>query len=246
MRDFDYFRRQPGEFRPKSPAAALRGIGSEQLPPQAFIYAGTSIKPLDEEPYDLDAIERVLAREDLDMSTSLLLVRIFEKMVKRDDAEIALLAAEGINQIENRYNHGIEKLKAEMDSSQDPEKQSAVSTKLAHSYYEFAHLYPETSSIRSFYLKESFRCLPPPAESSMDDLSIRIKVLIDLKLYDQAGQILKDHGDPEDIRSLLLEAEIGYHQRDFTRVFQICTWCLQREEQLTADEKNAISYWLGY
>ena len=45
---------------PRTPAGALKAVGAGLLPAEDFIYASTSAKPLDEEPFDLDAIERKL------------------------------------------------------------------------------------------------------------------------------------------------------------------------------------------
>ena len=111
MEGFTYFKTVRESFIPKTPDAALKAMEAGLQPGEAFIYRGTSIKPLDDEPLDLDEIARVVEREDLDIQTNLLLMRIFEKLVKSQDAELALFAAESINAIENRYNSSIETLK---------------------------------------------------------------------------------------------------------------------------------------
>ena len=116
---FDYLRERNIKFKPKTPRAAINAFAARILPIHAFVNMGTSVKPLDEEPYDLDNIERVLARENLDLQTNLLLMRLFERMVRNEDTEIALFAAESMNLIENRYNKNIEALKAKIKAGDE-------------------------------------------------------------------------------------------------------------------------------
>ena len=133
-------------------------------------------------------------------------------------------------------------MKSERDTGNVPDK--TIRGKLARCYHEFARLYPENSSIRVFYLKEAYDCLPPP--DAAKDLSDRIKILLDLRMFDQASHFLKKYGEPEDINCLLLEAEIEFFRRNYTRVFQICAWCLQREDMLTSAQLDVVNYWLGH
>lgn len=76
-----------------------------------FIFKSGSTKPLNEEPFDIEAIERLLSRKDLDLEANMILIDIFEKLIFSADQEIALFAAESINIIETRYNSRIEQLK---------------------------------------------------------------------------------------------------------------------------------------
>ena len=249
MGKFDYFRRFRKEFIPRTPAAALRGVGNEILPVEAFIYLGTSIKPLDEEPYDMDDIERMLGREDLDASTNLLLVGILNRLVKSKDSEIALLAAEGINDIENRYNKKIEELKKKSGEEEDVERKLELLQQLSQSYYDFSQLYPEKSSMRNFYLKEGFSFLRTHVRKkkvNREILNLLVRIFLDLGLSKQATLALLRYGQQGDTVSLLLEAEVEFRNRNFVRVFQICTWLLQRDDQLSENERQLVSYWLGH
>ena len=99
MLDFNYFRGGTDEYRPRTANAALRAAAAHLLPIEACVYLGTSIKPLDEKPIDLDAIDHVLSRQQLDLDTNLLLIRILSKLLRNPDAEVALFAAESIKRI---------------------------------------------------------------------------------------------------------------------------------------------------
>lgn len=96
MTPFDYFRRTDRHFIPKTSNAALKAVDAQVLPPESYIYAATSVRPLDEEPYDIEEVERVLGRENLDIESNLLLFGILQQLLKRPEQEIALFAAEGI------------------------------------------------------------------------------------------------------------------------------------------------------
>ncbi len=111
MAGFDFFRSRLSGYVPRTPAGALKAIGAGLIPVEHFVYASTSVKPLDEEPYDLDSIERMLARRDLGIETSAQLKSILEKLIGTDDQETALFGAEGINALEGRYVNRIEALK---------------------------------------------------------------------------------------------------------------------------------------
>jgi hypothetical protein len=242
---FDYFRNNLRGFRPKTPATALRAFETQILPIEAFLNQGTSAKPLDEEPFDLDEIERVLAREDLDLQTNLLLKGIFERMVKSEDAETALFAAESINLLENRYNKRIEALKKQLFGHQEDEK---TLSDLANAYYEFAQLYEEVGTIKSFYLKESFSYLKIISKQQNLDrknIELIVKVLVQLALYEQALSVLKRYGEESVPLFLLLEAEIEFNRRNFDRVFALCRRLLQHRDQLTEDQSLVIQYWLN-
>ncbi len=91
MEGYDYFRKSVQRFRPRTPATAFKALEAQILPGEAFTHLGTSIRSIAEEPVDLEEIERVLAREDLDIDTNLLLVRVLERLVRNRDPETALL-----------------------------------------------------------------------------------------------------------------------------------------------------------
>ena len=249
MGKFDYFRRHREEYIPRTPTSALRGVENEILPIEAFIYLGTSIKPLNEEPYVMDDIERMVSRENLDASTNRLLVDILNRLLKDRDSETALLAAEGINDIEKRYNKKIEDLKKNIGKESNPGKKLGLLQQLSQNYYDFSQLYPEKSSMRNFYLKEGYTHLRAHVKNkkvNREVLRLLVGIFLDLNLLKQATRVLQRHGRKDDTMSLLLEAEVEFQKRNFTQVFQICTWLIQRKDQLSEDERQLVSYWLGH
>ncbi len=243
---FDYLRQTRARYKPKTPNAALKAFAARILPIHAFINMGTSVKPLDEEPYDLDDIERVLARENLDLQTNLLLMRLFERMVKNEDAEIALFAAESMNLIENRYNKSIRAMKEKITVREDD---NVAISELCRLYYELAQVYEPVQSIRNFYLRESHAYLVKLIEghaAGREDIGRLINIFIRFGDYDKAMAVADRYGDANDAYFLWLKAEIEFRRRNFIGVFQICTWLMQRKDQLDETEQDLLSYWLGH
>ena len=81
MSEFDYFREKRNRFNPKTPIAALKAYRAGFLPISIFTYKSGSTKPLDETPYDIEEIERLLSRKNLGLETYIVLVGIFEKLI---------------------------------------------------------------------------------------------------------------------------------------------------------------------
>ena len=65
MSGYEYVRTMRSLYNPRTPRAALVATEAGILPVEALIYKATSVKPLFEEPYDLDDLERVLAQGGL-------------------------------------------------------------------------------------------------------------------------------------------------------------------------------------
>jgi len=99
---------------------ALKAFEEGFAPIEAFIYKSTSSKPIDEQPYDLDEIERILSRPNLDFRTNVVLMEFLKNLIHHEDQELALFAAESINVIENRYNTRISSLKKEITEVDSP------------------------------------------------------------------------------------------------------------------------------
>jgi hypothetical protein len=240
---YDYFRRTEGRFFPKTAAAALKAVDAGILPPEGYIYTATSVRPLDEEPYDIEEIERVLGRENLDIDSNILLMKIFERLLRSSEQEVALFAAEGINLIEGRYSAKIEKLKESMGSPRSPD----MVRKLARLYEELSRLYEAGSSLRGFYLHEAYTWLTlirsDPAFGNEDIIRF-IRVLISLGLFDQAAKEL--HTRPaEGTTQLLLEAEIEFHRRRYSRVTEIFHDVQEKSATLADTERLLLEQWLG-
>ena len=240
MLDFDYFHRSPEAYRPATANAAMRAAEVRLLPLEACVYLGTSMKPLDEEPVDLEAIERVLSRPNLDLDTNLLLIRILTKLLRNPDAEVALFAAESINVIETRYTKRIETLKAALKQRTDAE----AMRRLAREYYELAQIHP--GSIRNFYLREAFgyiKNLNKLKRLGKRDVVLMVRILLALGLTGQAERIIAQLPDRRDTAYLRLEMEVAFKRKDLTAIQQLADRLQARSGELDEQSRDFIAYW---
>ena len=236
MADFDYFRKPRGGYEPRTARAAMRCVEAGLLPMEAYVYRAASARAVTDEPFDLEELERVLSRDDLDLETNVALARVLEKLTRSDDTEVALFAAESLNQIESRYLARIETLK------KDP--QAGSFGDLARLYYEMAQLYQGAGAIRRFYLREAHAALKTLGRGSREDLELLVRVLIQLGLADQAAKALAPHLASRDPFFLVLEAEVQFSRRNYHRVFELAARLVQREESLTPAQRDLVTYWL--
>lgn len=239
----DYFKNTRTKFTPKTPFTALKAYEEGILPIEAFIYKANSIKQLNEEPYDLEELERILARKDLDLETQIILVEVFEILVNHSDPEIALFAAESINILENRYNKRIEAIKKFITISPEP----AYQRQLAELFYELAILNNSRTTIKNFYLKEAFsyyRKLYRKRYTTVKDVKNMVRVLIELNLFDHARLIVTRSGLEDLPEFLMLRAEIEFYAGKLINVLTILRQ-LSETEGVSDECKKIISYWLG-
>jgi hypothetical protein len=238
--DFNFFRsRKPG-YIPRTPGAALRAVGAGAAPPEQFIYASCSAKPLDEEPFDLDAIERTLARKDLTLETARLLKNILEKLISRGDPETALFGAEGINTLEARLVTRIEELK------KSPDKGGARIL-LSRAYYELAELHGSAKAIRAFYLREAYAVLQKTFAqgnpTSRDTLELLVDILVGLGLFDHAAHVL-DQAKPRDNPFVLYQrARVAFHRRETVKVVETCNALKAHAKDLSEAENRVVEFW---
>jgi hypothetical protein len=241
MLDFDFFRSSAEAYRPRTANAALRAAEANLLPIEACVYLGTSIKPLDEEPVDLDSIEQVLSRQRLDLDTNLLLMRVLTRLLRNPDAEVALFAAESINMIETRYTKRIEELKSALADK----KEDRVLRSLAQEYYELAQIHP--GSIRNFYLREAFgyiKTLNKLKRLAKADVVLTVRILLALDLTEQARRIVDKLSDRSDLAYLRLEMEVAFKRKDITAVQGLCDRLKPDWERLDEESKAFLEYWL--
>ena len=241
MAGFDFFRIPRRGYAPRTPAGALKALGTGALPAENFIYSSTSAKPLDEEPIDLEAIERVLSRPDLTLETSLTMKSVLEKLIGSDDQELALFGAEGINALEARHLAAIDHLRA-------GEKSAAEMSGLARHYYELAQLHEGTGSVRAFYLREAFATLRTARRRgriSRADLHLTIDTLLALGLHDQAASSLDLVTAGDDPLVLLLSARVAFHQGSYARVAECCRRLAPSAASLSEEEREAVELWSG-
>jgi hypothetical protein len=257
---FDLFRRRRDGYAPRTPAGALKAIGAGLLPVEDFVYASTSVKPLDEEPFDLDAIERMLARSDLGIETATQLKSILEKLIGTDDQEAALFGAEGINALEGRYVNRIEELKSGVrkgsgkDAVRDagkPAPTPPVLRELARQYRDLAALHARGSSIRAFYLRAAFHSLRDAflragvGRMSRADLALMTDILLALGLGAQADILLGEVRASDDLLVLALEARVAFHRGRYARVAECCRMLAPHSEALSPRLRKAVAFWAG-
>lgn len=241
MSGYDYFRQSGPRYLPATPAAARRSLEQGLLPPEAWLHLSVSVKPLDEEPLDLEMLDRVLAREDLDLSTCLILRDIFARLTRSPDPEVALPGAESINLLENRYIRRIEALRRETEGGVNP----ASLRRLARLLYELALLSP--AGIRNFYLREAYgklKQLRALRRLSRDDLGLAVRVLLELGLHGQAARVLAGLGAEDKPHFLLLAAEVEYLRRNYPEVHRLLGQLALRPEAKEEAVRGVLAAWL--
>jgi hypothetical protein len=244
MNGFDYLRSANEYYQARTPRSALKAMEIGLLPPEAYIYKTNSVKPVNEEPIDLQEVERILSNEDNDLNTNLLLMSILDELLANKDPEIALFGAESINAIENRYNSSIEKFKSKLDGN-DP---GSARRGIARQFYELARINEERPAIRRFYLVESYSYLKTLFRNgnfTKPDLTLTVEVLLSLDLPDRARFILErikgTAQDDPDI--LMLRARVEFKDRQFERVAEIAKQIRTGKFWVTADEWELVKLW---
>ena len=241
---FTYLRRRYEYFQPKTPKAALRAVAQGAAPPSAFVYRATSVKPLYEEPFDLEEIQRILSRQDIDLETLLLVIRILEQLILARDSETALFAAESLNEIENRFTERIDALRNELESGGGPDSRRDLGKNL----FQLAQVSRGRQTLKNFYLREAFGCfnrLTRDEKAEQEDFIYLVRICMELKLFAQAETILEKaeqlFGVVGDIR--LLKAENEFYRKNFTEVIEMCRAC--DLGGLSADQYAIIDFWKG-
>lgn len=244
MLSFDHFRNRRRIYQPRTPASALRAVSEGFAEVEELVYQGTSVKPLVEEPYDILELQRILSRQELDLDTSLLLVRIFTQMLADPDPERALFAAEGITTVESRYSRRIDEIKKSLATGDV----AALRLELARLHYELAMLNENSPSIRSFYLREAFLNVRSEASGTalpLDLLTVTVRILAALGLNEQAESVLRRAKARVDPEVLFLRAEIAFGQRDYRAVSVIVRHLSKDYNRLREGIRSAIDQWCG-
>jgi len=249
MDEYEYFRDRKEGFQPKTPIAALKAYQAGFLPISVFTYKSGSTKPLDETPYDIEEIERLLSRENLGLETNIVLIEIFENLIFSEDQEIALFAAESINIIENRYNKKIEKLKLALQSEKITDVElTKVKSKLGRLFFELAMLNKERDSIKKFFLRESYQFfsdIRKVRSLEAEELNTLIRILLELKLWSHAEEIINKEKSEDSTAYLLQKAEIYFAMGRFAETRDLCFQIQNFSGTLTVKEQMTLDYWLG-
>lgn len=223
MSGYEYIRAMRGLYNPRTPRAAFVAASAGVLPAEAVIYKASSVKPLFEEPYDLDELERVLAQRDLSFPDAMMLSEIFVAMTRDRDKERALFAAESLTTLENRWARKVEVLRAAI-APEGNEGSSAYA--LARALYEEALIAGRDATIRNYYLLEAYYLL---CQSQSDDsggpgFRLLVRCLVLLGMLDQAESEIaqkieaRDGSSRADGELLALAVEIAYLRKDVGRI----------------------------
>jgi hypothetical protein len=241
---FEYLRSANRYFEPRTPRAALKAVEAGLLPKEAYIYKATSVKPLNEEPVDIPEIERILAREENDLATNLLVASILKELLEHKDPEIALFGAESIDTIENRYNSRIERYKQSLGTGDD----ASALRGIGRQFFEIAGLNGERPAIKKFYLVEAYSYMQRLfREGPFDrtDLELTVEILLALRCPDRARFILEHlRGDARDEPAILmLRARVEFAGRRFDRLAELLGRVRKSGMWLSAEQQELVRLW---
>jgi hypothetical protein len=243
---YAYLKNSQSLYDPKTPRTALRAVGIGLLPSEAFVYKANSIQPLFDEPVDIAAVERTLAKKNNDLATNVLLVRILERLLVDRDSETALFAAESINSIENIYNGRIEDLKEAFAEDNDP----SHLRRIAQQFYEIGLINESRRGIKNFYLFEAYSYMRQYGnEKRLDDSDLKfiVRIMISLKSLELARSVIAQAVGryPEDIDMLILAAEIEFHRRNYPQVYLLFDRLRSSWDKLPPHLQVAFEQWMA-
>ncbi len=195
-------------FIPRTQAQALRCFSERILGPEFYINRAVNIHPIFEEPWDVQEIDRLLAKPDLDVETQVLLMSILERMVKLEDKELALFAAESITALEQRYLVRIQKAKKAFEA----EKTVAALREIIDQYRTLGKLSFARPVLKAFYLAEARRYHEQNRgllKAVHPDYATYIRILLEAQDLEAAGKLiaalLKRYPDDPRLRYLAAE-----------------------------------------
>lgn len=241
--EFDFLLGTSATFLPKTPTAALKAVEGGYLPEAAFIFQGVNVRPVFEEPYDLMELERLLAKPDLDFESTLLLMQVFEKLIKNPDKELALFAAESINAVEVRYVHRIQTLKKSLEAEASPEASKA----LVQAFFELGKLNFARPVLKTFYLKEARQVLEAQEASpeGSSDWEPLLMIFLELQRPQDAEALLNRliETDPQNPLLYFWMARVKFLQGDSLQVMALLAFL--NEGQRLAEAQPFYRFWMG-
>ena len=230
---YNYIHSLRSQFVPRTPGAALQAAEEEILPIEAFTYKSTALNPLLKKPYNTDEIDWLLSRKDRDLNTNLILKTVLDELARGEDKEIALFAAESLTAIEKEYNSRLEVLKEAIEKDNSPEDRTLA----AEIYYHLAMLNKNEGTLSNFYMKEAYLLLKD--EENRTDNSFLFKILMALKLYDQAESLLFHSR-----KCLICHLEVAFKKNDMARFMEILKE-LAAADDLNEEEQKVVDFWMG-
>jgi len=219
-----------------------------------YMYKAVNVHPVFEEPWDLDEIERLLAKPDLDVETTILLMTIFQRLIKQQDKELALFAAESINAVEQRRMRKIQELRKRLEASKeakgnDRDKEAdgddkgaqtpSIARELAREYRDLGRVCFAQPVLRIFYIEEALSILRKQEATHAPedrDLELQVELFLELGRNDEACALVSVLAGefPENGAYRFLAAKTAYARRQFRNVVDN----LDEHEELR-------SFWMG-
>jgi len=242
--ELNFFRTKNEGYEPFTPAAALKAFENDIIPIEFFINKSTSVKSIEEKPYDFEAIDRMLAIKDIDIKTTRFLMMIFKIMVKDRDSERALYGAEAINVIESRYNKRIEMLKEKLKKEGDQN----IKYELAQKYYELALISEKQKDIKRFFLKIAYYYLKDAKTGNtlaFKNLELLINILLEFNFNKQALSTIKNIDIKHKAALLFLLARVEFKNKHYNEVYKILQEIKQCGDTLADEIKKILEYWIG-
>ncbi|MEI6874556.1 MAG: hypothetical protein WCL50_05425 [Spirochaetota bacterium] len=240
-------------FLPKTQAQALAALLEGLVEESVFVWKAVNIHPVFEEPWDFNEIERLLAKEDLAPETTLLLMTIFERLIRDPDKERALFAAESINAIERRFARKARALREDAAKTGS----SAPLPTLAALYRDFGMASFARPILKRFYLGEALAVIggipaidagPGPAIDRPALAALEIGILLELGESERAGARIGAElaARPDDRVILLLSARYRYERRDWRGVMRVLEPGAEIDEgQDCTDFASVRDFWTG-
>jgi tetratricopeptide (TPR) repeat protein len=215
-----------------------------------YIEMATSLRPLADEAQDIDEISRLLSQQKLTLNPNLHSVTILRNLIKDENPEIALYAAEGLNSIENSFIEKIqrvkEKIKEKNNYNKKNKKYFILYYILGLLYLEFAKLLQGQKLIQAFYLKEGLSALKIANHNKKNDKRILNTISDCYMLLGKNKHAIRIFTylfsrDKSNRNSLMKLAECYFNIGDYQNVITLAT--LASKSAIELDEiSNLIIY----
>ncbi|WP_304226382.1 hypothetical protein [Gracilinema caldarium] len=229
-------------FIPRTQAQALTAYMEDIIGPEYYVYRAVNVHPLLEEPWDFQEIDRLLAKNELDIDTITILVTIFDKMLQLPDKEQALFAAESINALEQRYLSIIVSMLKKLETEETSESVRTI----MQAYLSLAAISKKRPLLRTFYLgeaKATFKKYRHILTDPEKDIAVFIKILFDLNQLAEARKeiMLSIERYPKNTTLHLLAAEYNFKIGSFRSIGNY----LNKISRLFRDSKDTelLKFW---
>jgi hypothetical protein len=216
-------------FLPRTQAQARAALVEGLVDEAVFIWKAVNIHPVLEEPWDFNEIDRLLAKEDLDLETTIVLMTIFERLIRGADKETALFAAESINAIEKGFARRAKALRERAAA----EPGSGHLERLASLFRDYGMACFARPVLKRFYLGEALGVIAEirtskagaadagaPGPRRPDMAALEIGILLELGEAGRADARIAEElaAEPDNEGILLLAARSRFERREWRLV----------------------------